>query len=176
MASKGSKSRKGSKGSAPHAAQPQQAGGSSALRWALVGTLVLVAMFGVYRVVTAGGNRGASTSSASSSASSPAAAGATKVTGPVTEGTAIVAGGVQRISVDVTTVYKPNVLRLRAGVPAQITFSGGQGCTGVVQSQELGFREDLTSGPKTVDLKALAPGTYSFSCGMNMVFGQIVVN
>jgi plastocyanin domain-containing protein len=44
-----------------------------------------------------------------------------------------------------------------------------------VQSQQLGFAEDLTSGPKTVKLGALQPGTYTFACGMNMVSGTIVV-
>jgi len=44
-----------------------------------------------------------------------------------------------------------------------------------VQSNDLGFSEDLTAGPKTVKLAALEPGTYAFSCGMEMVFGKIVV-
>ena len=97
------------------------------------------------------------------------------VTGTETPGTATLSGGVQKISVDVTTVYNPNVIKLKAGVPAEITFSGAQGCTGYVQSQDLGFQEDLTSGPKTVKLAGLNAGTYSFACGMNMVFGKIVV-
>jgi Cu+-exporting ATPase len=87
----------------------------------------------------------------------------------------VLAGGIQKISVDVTTVYNPNTIKLKAGVPAEITFSQAQGCTQVVQSADLGFSEDLSAGPKTVKLKGLQPGTYAFSCGMQMVFGQIVV-
>jgi plastocyanin len=97
------------------------------------------------------------------------------VTGPPTTGTASVAGGVQKVSVEVTTVYNPNTIKLKAGVPAEITFSRAQGCTQVVQSIDLGFSEDLSAGPKTVKLDGLRPGTYAFSCGMQMVFGKIVV-
>ena len=85
------------------------------------------------------------------------------------------AGGVQKIAVRVTTTYDPNVLKLKAGVPAEITFSQAQGCTGVVQSRALGFAEDLTTGAKTVKLGALSAGTYDFECGMDMVHGTIVV-
>ena len=42
-------------------------------------------------------------------------------------------------------------------------------------SKDLNFFEDLTSGAKTVKLPALQAGTYAFSCGMQMVFGSIVV-
>jgi hypothetical protein len=86
------------------------------------------------------------------------------------------AGGVQKISVDVSKgYYDPSVIELAAGVPAEITFSQASGCTGYVQSADLGFSEDLSTGPKTVKLAGLQPGTYAFACGMNMVFGSVVV-
>ena len=97
------------------------------------------------------------------------------VTGPQTDGTAAVSSGVQKIAVNVTTVYAPNVIHLKAGIPTKITFGSAQGCTAQVQSKELGFLEDLSAGPKVVTLKAPAPGTYDFACGMNMVHGKIVV-
>ena len=40
---------------------------------------------------------------------------------------------------------------------------------------DLGFSEDLSSGPKTIKLGALKAGTYAFTCGMQMVTGTIVV-
>jgi plastocyanin len=87
-----------------------------------------------------------------------------------------VAGSVQKISVDVSRgYYDPSTIVLKAGVPAEITFSQASGCTAQVQSQQLGFFEDLSTGPKTVKLGALQPGEYQFSCGMQMVFGKIVV-
>ena len=92
------------------------------------------------------------------------------------EGAAALEGdGVQRIVVDTSAGYDPNVIKLQAGVPAEITFGPAYGCTAQVMSQELGFYEDLQSGPKTVALQALEPGTFGFSCGMQMVFGEVVV-
>jgi plastocyanin domain-containing protein len=87
----------------------------------------------------------------------------------------VLEGGVQKVAVDVGSVYTPNAIKLKAGVPAEITFGQSQGCTQIVESADLGFSEDLSSGPKTVKLQGLQPGTYAFSCGMQMVFGQIVV-
>ncbi|NTU71213.1 MAG: cupredoxin domain-containing protein [Coriobacteriia bacterium] len=97
------------------------------------------------------------------------------VTGEPVEGTAKVADGVQTIDVKVDGTYSPNVIKLKAGVPAEITFGQSSGCTAQVVSVELGISEDLSTGPKVVKLAALKKGTYSFSCGMSMVFGKIVV-
>jgi hypothetical protein len=89
---------------------------------------------------------------------------------------AVVSGGIQKISVDLSKgYYDPSVIQLKAGVPAEITFGQASGCTGTVQSQQLGFSEDLSGGPKTVKLGALQPGQYTFACGMNMVTGTITV-
>ena len=170
------------------------------LRWVMIIGLVLVAFFGAYRFAsarsgqaasgsaalaaaganasgasTAGGTSGTAASGAACACCGTGAPTAGGVTGPAVEGTAVLAGGVQKIAVDVTTVYKPNTIKLKAGIPAEITFSRAQGCTQIVQSPDLGFTEDLSAGPKTVKLKALQPGTYAFSCGMQMVFGKIVV-
>lgn len=85
-------------------------------------------------------------------------------------------GAVQKITVDMSKGYfDPNSIQLKAGVPAEITFGQSSGCTAQVQSQDLNFAEDLTSGPKTVKLPALKAGTYTFACGMNMQSGTIVV-
>jgi Cu+-exporting ATPase len=96
-------------------------------------------------------------------------------TGEPIEGSATVDGNVQRITVDTSAGYNPNTIRLAAGVPAEITFKQGSGCMAQVMSRDLGFFEDLTAGDVTVSLAALAPGTYGFSCGMEMVFGEIIV-
>jgi plastocyanin len=98
------------------------------------------------------------------------------VTGATVEGAATLEGGVQKVSVDVSTgTYNPNIIKLKAGVPAEVTFANGSGCTGQVQSQALNFSADMSGGPATVKLSALKAGTYSFYCGMQMVFGKIVV-
>ena len=98
------------------------------------------------------------------------------VTGDPVEGAAALSGNVQTISVDLSKgYYQPNVIKLAAGVPAEITFGQSSGCTGQVMSKDLNFFEDLTAGAKTVKLPALEKGDYGFSCGMEMVFGKIVV-
>jgi hypothetical protein len=95
--------------------------------------------------------------------------------GEPVEGQTTVEGDVQRISVDASAGYNPNVIRATAGVPLEITFSQGSGCMAQVMSRDLGFFEDLTTGPKTIKLPALEAGEYGFSCGMELVFGTIVV-
>lgn len=91
-------------------------------------------------------------------------------------GSATVQDGVQRITVDASSGFNPNAIKLKAGVPAEITFENGGGCTAQVVSDDLKFSEDLSQGPKTVKLPALEAGTYKFSCGMQMQFGTIEVS
>lgn len=91
-------------------------------------------------------------------------------------GKAVVEGGVQRIAIDTSTgQYQPNEVALQAGMPAVLTFGEGQGCLAQVVFPELGIKKDLTDGGATVELSPLKPGEYSFACGMNMVFGRLVV-
>ena len=126
-------------------------------------------------IVTAGLNTGTAGGGAGGSAGGGGCCGGGGSSTPIT-GSATVAGGVQKISVDMSSgSYNPNTLKLKAGIPAEVTFGQSSGCTGVVQSQQLGFSENLSGGPKTVKLGALQPGTYSFACGMGMVSGKIVV-
>ena len=172
---------------------------SNTTRYLMVAVLAAAAFFGAYRFAQAGNSQGATGAIAALNGAVPipvaggagaagngAGAGAGAGAGggccgsggnsaPIA-GSAKATGGVQKISVDLSTgSYNPNVIKLKAGVPAEITFGQGSGCTAVVQSADLGFSEDLSSGPKTVKLQDLKPGTYTFACGMNMVTGQIVV-
>lgn len=174
---------------------------NAGLRWLIVGLLTAVAFLSAYRYAQAAGASTTTTSgiaSATGGATGNSVAGvggggccgggasgggcgsgkptANGVTGAEVPGTAALDGGVQKITVNVTGgTYSPNVVKLKAGVPAQITFTQASGCTGTVTSPELGFTEDLSSGAKTVSLPALSAGTYSFTCGMSMVYGKIVV-
>lgn len=92
------------------------------------------------------------------------------------EGTAAVEGPVQRIAVDVSRGYfDPTIINAKAGVPLEIAFGQGQGCLARVEFPDLGVDRDLTSGGATVSLPALKPGEYVFSCGMQMVYGKLVV-
>ena len=165
--------------------------GAGATRYLIIAGLVIAAFFGAYRYASAR-NAGATTPPAgaangaavpASDAGGPACAccGTTApteggLTGEKVEGRATVDGGVQKISVDLSKgYYEPNQIVLQAGVPTEITFGQSSGCTAQVMSADLGFSEDLTAGPRTVKLPALEPGEYAFSCGMQMVFGKVVV-
>jgi len=172
------------------AIQKNKGATASGLRYTIVAAFIIIAFFGSFAYAqtrNAGTVNGLApaTANATGIAAAPGTTGGAATAGgccgggasaaPIA-GTAQVAGGVQKISVDLSSgSYNPNVLNLQAGVPAEITFGQSSGCTGQVQSQQLGFAEDLTSGPKTVKLGPLQPGTYSFACGMNMVTGTIVV-
>ncbi len=98
--------------------------------------------------------------------------------GETVEGAATLEGDVQRVTVDTSAgYYQPNYITLKAGVPAEITFTQSGGCLAEVLSDQLGFYADLTSGDQTVSIAGdlLTPGTYTFSCGMRMVYGTIIV-
>lgn len=178
---------------------------SRTLRWTLILGFAALAFFASYRFAVASTSTSTSTVSTASTAStgsplvaapgtagSPAAASGAAPTAPVAGGGGCCGGGaaagpkttkkadttgsVQKISVDLSKgYYDPSTIELKAGVPAEITFGQGSGCMSQVQSPELNFYEDLTSGPKTVKIAALQPGTYTFTCGMQMVSGTIVV-
>jgi len=157
------------------------------LRVLAILTIALVAFVATYSIANAanGPARAAATSSgqtspaafAGDSSGSPACAccGGAASSEPI-EGSATLEGDVQRITVDTSAgFYNPNIVTLAAGVPAEITFTTASGCLAQVMSEDLGFFEDLTADGATVRLDGLQPGTYEFSCGMQMVFGTIVV-
>ncbi|MDA3935457.1 MAG: cupredoxin domain-containing protein [Actinomycetota bacterium] len=91
------------------------------------------------------------------------------------EGATVVEGDSQSIYVEIPGGYSPNVIRAKAGIPLSITFAQSDGCTAEVIIPEFNLYADLTGGEQTLTLPALDPGTYGFSCGMEMVFGSIVV-
>lgn len=157
-------------------------GDSSAnVRYLLVAVLIAIVFFMSYRFAVAKNAPEVLPGAAPIAAGTDAAGGASCAccgpagTGETIEGATTVEGDVQRIFVDSSAGYAPNVVKAVAGVPLEITFGEGFGCMAQVMSRELGFFEDLTTGPKTVLLPALGAGEYGFSCGMEMVFGTIVV-
>lgn len=181
---------------------PAQVKGKNYLRPALILLIIAFAFAASYQLASAlGGGRHAaapvaptttrgSVTSPSAAPSGSTAGGGTALVpaggccgggpaaGTTFEGTAEIAGGIQRITVDTSSgYYQPNYITLAAGVPAEITFKQASGCLSEVLSQGLRFDEDLTRGDKTVQIDGalLKPGTYSFSCGMGMVFGTIIV-
>jgi hypothetical protein len=144
------------------------------------GVVAAAGTAGTPQAATAGGGccgSGASGSAASGSTSGGGGCcGGSAKSGPAVTKKATVAGNVQTASVDLSKgYYDPNTIELKAGVPAEITFGQASGCLSQVQSQQLGFFEDLTKGAVTIKLPALPAGTYTFTCGMQMQSGTIVV-
>lgn len=164
------------------------------LRTALILAIVVLAFVASYQIATAlGGDKTASAgvtaggkglipvSSAGSAADGeglPCACCGGEANAEPIEGAASLEGDVQRLTVDTSAgYYNPNIIKLAAGVPAEITFTQASGCLAEVVSDDLDFYADLTGGNQTITLTAeqLQPGTYEFSCGMQMVFGTIIV-
>ncbi len=167
---------------------------SNNVRYIVLAVLIVGAFFGAYSFAQARNASsfapGQTAASGATPASNPGSAaggsgcaccGSTAptaggITGDPVEGAATVNGGTQALAVDLSAgYYQPNVIKLKAGVPAEITFGQSSGCTGQVMSKDLGFFEDLTTGAKTVKIADPQPGEYAFSCGMSMVYGKIVV-
>lgn len=97
--------------------------------------------------------------------------------GAPVEAATVVEGDVQKLDVDTSAgSFNPNVIKAKAGVPIELTFSQAPGgCLAGVYFPDFNINEDLTGGAKTVKLPALEKGTYTFYCQMQMISAQIVV-
>jgi plastocyanin len=95
---------------------------------------------------------------------------------PVTKGTATMQDGVQVVNVRVVNgYYSPNKITVTAGTPVKVTFAGKtKDCVGKPKFGSLGKQVDIRkTGTGTIDLGPLDPGTYTFSCGMDVNQGTI---
>jgi len=92
---------------------------------------------------------------------------------------AAVEGGVQKIQILVEGGYKPEVIRLKAGMPAELTFlrKSASSCFDEVLLPDFGKQAALpVNEPYTFTIKPDKPGTFTYSCGMHMFFGKIEVS
>lgn len=84
----------------------------------------------------------------------------------------------QQVQVTVAGNYSPNVIELKHGVPAEIivTRTSEQGCLETIHSSDMAFKTELPlNEPRTISISTEDVGEYAFSCGMDMVFGKVVV-
>ncbi|HKE52335.1 MAG TPA: heavy metal translocating P-type ATPase, partial [Actinomycetes bacterium] len=98
--------------------------------------------------------------------------------GPRRAGTAALDGGVQRIEVTVRGGYRPDVIRVRQGVPVELVFDRQESgeCTSRVVFPALRASAALPAYQRTtVRLQPTEPGVVTFACGMNMVHGKLLV-
>ncbi len=98
--------------------------------------------------------------------------------GPRKASTAVLADGVQRLEVTVRGGYSPEVLRVRQGVPVELTFDRQEAgdCTSRVVFPDLRVSAALPAWRRTaVRLDPAETGQFGFACGMNMIHGTLVV-
>src|SRR5262249_35003874 len=98
--------------------------------------------------------------------------------GPPRGGGAQLPGGVQRVEVTVRGGYSPEVIRLRQGVPAELTFDRQESgdCTSRVVFGDLRVSAALPAYQRTtVRLDPAEAGTVRVPCGVNMIHRTPIV-
>ena len=98
--------------------------------------------------------------------------------GPRRASTARMEDGVQRIEVTVRGGYSPDQIRVRQGVPVELSFDRQESgeCTSRVVFPDLQVSAALPAYERTtVRFRPSDPGTFGFACGMNMIHGTLVV-
>ncbi len=88
------------------------------------------------------------------------------------------AAGVQRIKVTVKGGYTPDVIVLKRGVPAELAFYRDEvsSCSEELVFPDFGLSRRLPAFKTTpVRLTPERAGEFSFTCGMNMLRGKLVV-
>jgi Cu+-exporting ATPase len=98
--------------------------------------------------------------------------------GPRKVRAAMLAGGVQRLEVTVRGGYSPEVIRVRQGVPVELTFDRQEAgdCTSRVVFPDFGVSAALPAYQQTmVRLDPGEAGQFGFACGMHMIHGTLLV-
>ena len=88
------------------------------------------------------------------------------------------AGGVQEIKVIVKGGYAPDVIAVEAGRPVRLDFYRDEtaSCSEQVVFRDFGIARDLPAFKTTaIEFTPEEPGEYTFTCGMNMMRGKLVV-
>jgi plastocyanin domain-containing protein len=86
-------------------------------------------------------------------------------------------GGPQEVTIAVRGGYDPATVRVQAGRPARLVFDRQEtsSCSEEVVFPDFGVRRFLPAHERTVvELTAVKPGTYEFTCGMGMLRGRVV--
>lgn len=86
--------------------------------------------------------------------------------------------GVQQIEIVVKGGYSPDTVAVRQGVPVRLNFRREEtsSCSEQVVFGDLGIVRDLPAFQTTsVEFTPDKAGEFSFTCGMNMLRGKLVV-
>lgn len=95
-----------------------------------------------------------------------------------TQQTAHIENGLQRATITVQGGYRPEVITLKKDLPAELVFlrKDSSSCLEEIIFPELGIQKKLSLRHKNrIDIPALKPGEYGYSCGMRMYHGKLVV-
>ncbi len=88
------------------------------------------------------------------------------------------AKGVQRATITVNGGYSPSMIKVKHGMPVELTFVGGKniGCGGTVIFKSLKISKEVAVGKSTViKFTPSKKGEIPFTCGMGMLQGKVVV-
>ena len=88
------------------------------------------------------------------------------------------AAGVQEIGITVKGGYSPDRIEVEQGVPVRLNFYRDEtsSCSEQVIIGDLGIARDLPAFKTTaVEFTPDKAGEFSFTCGMNMLHGKLIV-
>ena len=86
--------------------------------------------------------------------------------------------GVQEIKITVKGGYSPDVIVVKRGVPVKLEFFRDEtsSCSDQVILGDFGIARDLPAfKTTTIEFTPDRTGEFSFTCGMNMLHGKLVV-
>ncbi len=86
--------------------------------------------------------------------------------------------GVQKATITIDGGYSPSSIKVKKGMPVELTFIGGKnlGCGGTVVFKSLKISKEVAVGKSTViKFTPKKAGDISFTCGMGMLQGKVVV-
>jgi plastocyanin domain-containing protein len=89
-----------------------------------------------------------------------------------------VIGNLQKVEILVEGGYKPEVVTLKPGIPAELTFvrKSASSCFDEVLLPDFGKQAALTiNEPHVIAFTPKVDGVFTYSCGMHMFFGKIEV-
>jgi plastocyanin domain-containing protein len=87
---------------------------------------------------------------------------------------------IQRVTIVINNgVYSPANLRLKQGVPARLTMlrKSADECGEVIVFPAYGIRRRLPlNRPVVISFTPRKRGSFTFTCGMDMMYGKLIVN
>jgi len=86
--------------------------------------------------------------------------------------------GVQEIKITVKGGYSPDVVVVKQGAPVRLDFYRDEtaSCSEQVIFGDFGIARDLPAYKTTsIELTPQKPGEFTFTCGMNMLRGKLIV-